>query len=77
MKEPFLFLSLLIPGPRAPGNEIDVYLRPLIDELRELWEIGVETYDSVSKRNFRLHAMIMWTINDFPAYGNLAGWSTK
>ncbi|XP_035547426.1 uncharacterized protein LOC118348940 [Juglans regia] len=26
---------------------------------------------------FMLHAALLWTINDFPAYGNLSGWSTK
>ena len=36
MKEPFIFLSLLVLGPRAPSNQIDVYLRSLINELREL-----------------------------------------
>ena len=36
MKQPNLLLSLLIPGPRSPGKEIDVYMRPLIDELNEL-----------------------------------------
>ena len=50
IKELFIFLLLLISGPIAPGNEIDIYLRPLIDELRELWEIGIVTYDSVSKK---------------------------
>ncbi|KAL0333045.1 UNVERIFIED_CONTAM: hypothetical protein Scaly_2206000 [Sesamum calycinum] len=44
MKEPFFFLTLLIPGPSPPENNIDVYLQPLIDELKELWN-GVETYD--------------------------------
>jgi len=24
-----------------------------------------------------MHAAIDWTINDFPAYANLSGWSTK
>ncbi|XP_061358748.1 uncharacterized protein LOC133302941 [Gastrolobium bilobum] len=70
-------MSLLIPGPRAPGNDIDVYLQPLIDELKELWEKGVETYDASVKETFQLHASILWTINDFPAYANLSGWSTK
>ena len=37
MKEMFFNLSLLIPGPQAPGKDIDVYLRPLIEELKELW----------------------------------------
>ncbi|MBT0984635.1 hypothetical protein KJ032_26775, partial [Salmonella enterica subsp. enterica serovar Typhimurium] len=35
MKQPNLLLSLLIPGPRSPAKEIDVYMRPLIDELNE------------------------------------------
>ena len=42
-------LSLLILGPDQPGNEIDIYLKPLVDELKELWEEGVETYDAYSK----------------------------
>ncbi|XP_028114517.1 uncharacterized protein LOC114312475 [Camellia sinensis] len=46
MKQSFSMLSLLIPGPQAPGRDIDVYMRPLIDELKELWEDGVLTYDA-------------------------------
>ena len=76
MKKPFSFLTLLIPGPKAPGNEIDVYLRPLVDELKELWENGVPTHDKMTGSTFNLRAAVMWTINDFPAYGNSSGWST-
>ena len=77
MKQTFFMLSLLIPGPTAPGNDIDIYLQPLIDELNDLWEVGVETYDASTKQNFCMRAAILWTINDFPAYANLSGWSTK
>lgn len=77
MKEPFCMMSLLIPGKTAPGKEIDVYLRPLIDELKELWEDGVETYDASNGKTFKMHAAVLWTVNDFPAYGNMSGWSTK
>ncbi|GKC45948.1 reverse transcriptase domain-containing protein, partial [Tanacetum coccineum] len=28
-------LTLLIPGPKSPGKDIDVYLRPLIEDLRK------------------------------------------
>ena len=52
-------LSLLIPGQTAPGNDIDIYLKPLIDELNELWEVEVETYDASTKQNFCLHAAIL------------------
>ncbi|XP_052294335.1 uncharacterized protein LOC107178912 isoform X1 [Citrus sinensis] len=77
MKDPFMMMSLLIPGPKAPGRDIDVYIRPLIDELKELWNHGVETFDASTRQTFHMHAAVMWTINDFPAYGNLSGWSTK
>ncbi|XP_026413256.1 uncharacterized protein LOC113309041 isoform X2 [Papaver somniferum] len=77
MKQPFFMMSLLIPGPQAPGNDIDVYLRPLIDELKELWDVGVETRDVSTGKVFCMHAAVLWTINDFPAYANLSGWSTK
>ena len=77
MKQTFFMLSLLIPGPTAPVNDIDIYLQPLIDELNELWEVGAETYDASTKRNYCMCVAILWTINDFPAYANLSGWSTK
>ncbi|GJT18933.1 hypothetical protein Tco_0877639 [Tanacetum coccineum] len=37
MKETSLMLTLLIPGPKSPGKDTDVYLRPLIDDLMDLW----------------------------------------
>ena len=45
LKQPFWIMSMIIPGPTSLGNNIDVYLQPLIDELNQLWENGVETYD--------------------------------
>ena len=77
MKDPFMMMSLLIPGPKTPGKDIDVYIRPLIDELKELWNHGIETFYASTRQTFRMHATVIWTINDFPAYGNLSGWSTK
>ncbi|XP_049394089.1 uncharacterized protein LOC125858374 [Solanum stenotomum] len=76
MTSPYMFLSLLIPGPKSPGKNIDIYLEPFIDELKQLWVDGVETYDSHKKQNFQMRAALMWTTNDFPAYGMLSGWST-
>ncbi|GJV92294.1 pyruvate kinase [Tanacetum coccineum] len=39
-------LTLLIPGPKSSGKDIDVYSRPLIDDLKVLWALkGVETID--------------------------------
>ncbi len=77
MKEPYLFMSLLISGPKGPGNDIDVYLRTLIDELKDLWEIGAYTYDASTQENFQMRVALMWTNNDFPAYAYTWGWSTQ
>ena len=77
MKSNNLILSLLIPGPKSPGKDIDVYLQPLVEELKHLWEQGVHTRDAVTGDNFLMRAAVMWTINDYPAYAMMSGWSTK
>jgi len=76
MRPEFMFLSIVIPGPSSPVQNIDGCLRPLIDELVQLWSFWALTYDISRKQNFLIRAALMWTINDFPAYGMLSGWST-
>ena len=73
MKRSSLIPSLVIPGPTSLGIAIDVYLEPLVEELRGLWDVGVQEYDASSKEVFQLRAAWMWTINDFPAYADLSG----
>ncbi|KAJ9538671.1 hypothetical protein OSB04_031404 [Centaurea solstitialis] len=58
MKDPYMFMLLLIPCPKSPGINIDVYLQPLIDELNELW-VGVTTYDADRKETFSLRAALL------------------
>ncbi|XP_022566278.2 uncharacterized protein LOC111210276 [Brassica napus] len=74
MKRDYFFLSVLVPGPRHPKKSIDIYMQPLIEELKSLWSDGVEAYDVSKKQNFTMRAALMWTINDFPAYGMMFGW---
>ncbi|XP_033141288.1 uncharacterized protein LOC117132037 [Brassica rapa] len=76
MKTEYFFLSVLVPGPRHPKKSIDIYLQPLIEELKCLWSDGVESYDVSKKQNFTMRSALMWTINDFPAYGMMSGWMT-
>ncbi|GJT60491.1 putative transposon, En/Spm-like protein [Tanacetum coccineum] len=71
MKRKFINLSVLISG--YPGNDIDVFLEPLVDDLHTLFEIGVDTYDASIKDNFNLCAVVLWIINDYPALGTLCG----
>jgi len=76
MKQTSLLLSMIIPGLDSPGNDVDIYLQPLIDELLELWK-GVQTCDASSRKKFPLRAALLWTINDFPTLAYLYGWSTS
>ena len=55
----FMMLSLLILGPHQLGKNIDVYLSPLVDDLKTLWEKGVETYDAHLREVFTLKAIIL------------------
>ncbi|KAK9140153.1 hypothetical protein Scep_009834 [Stephania cephalantha] len=76
-KEDSMMLTLLIPGPKQPGNDIDVYLQPFIEDLMKLWKDGVVVFDTATQSIFNLRAILLWTINDFAPYGNLAGCFTK
>lgn len=76
MRATSLIMSLLIPGPTYPGKDIDVYLQPLIEDLKDLWNVGIETYDICTKETFQMHAAVLWTISDLPAYSLLSGWVT-
>ncbi|BBH02706.1 transposable element gene [Prunus dulcis] len=70
-------LGLATDGFNPILRSIDVYLRPLVDELKDLWTNGVRTYDKSTGKMFTLRAAVMWTVNDFPAYAMVSGWSTK
>ncbi|XP_025628325.1 uncharacterized protein [Arachis hypogaea] len=67
-------LSMLIPRLKMPSNDIDVYLQPLVDELKQLWD-GIETYDPKEGSTFKMCAALMWMIIDFPGLRNLSGWN--
>jgi Transposase family tnp2 len=77
MKRRYIMMSLMISGPKQPGNDIDVFLAPLIEELKSLWEKGARVWDAYRKEFFTLFVMLLCTINDFSAYGNLSGFKTK
>nr|GEY51251.1 hypothetical protein [Tanacetum cinerariifolium] len=72
--ESSFMLTLLILGPKSSGKDIDVYLRPLIDDLKVLWALkGVETIDVTTGHKFNMRVMVLWTINDFHARSSLSG----
>ena len=57
MKQKFIMLTLLILGPKQSGNDIDVYLVPLVNDLKLLWDTSVEVYDAYRQENFTLKAV--------------------
>lgn len=80
-KKHFLILALIIPGPECVTAEnIDIFLEPVVDELMELWQHGVETVDSAAyggSRVFNMKAMLIMTIHDLEAYSIVNGCMVK
>jgi hypothetical protein len=75
-KKFFIQLCILISGKDAPSPEaLDVFLKPLIEELQLLWT-GVPAQDfskAAGERRFTLRGILMWTISDYPGYGLISG----
>ena len=57
---------MLISGPKQPGNDIDVFLEPLMEDMKMLWEEGVKMMDAFVKKEFTLKAIIFVTITNYP-----------
>ena len=51
LKRRYLLLTMLISGPKQPGNDIDVFLEPLMEDMKMLWEDGVKMMDVSVKRS--------------------------
>ena len=77
IKQKFMMFSRVISRPRQLENDIDAYLSPLIENLTKLWDEMVDVFDETQNDTFKLHAMVFYTINDFPTYRNLSGYSVK
>ena len=67
MKNEHLMLALIVPGRRQVKN-MDVYLQPLVDEVKELWE-GIHVCDVsrsiATERSFKLYGICSYTIHDY------------
>jgi hypothetical protein len=72
-KRKYLLLTTLISGPIQHGVDMDVFLEPLMEEMKELWEKGVAIWDEFCKEPFTLKAIIFVTINDYLALFSLSG----
>jgi hypothetical protein len=68
---------MLISGPRQPGNDIDVLLEPIMEEMQMLFNVGVQIVDASQKEKFTLRAIIFVTITDYPGLFSLSGRSKE
>ncbi|KAL0416845.1 UNVERIFIED_CONTAM: hypothetical protein Slati_3516400, partial [Sesamum latifolium] len=75
MSSEYIFLMIAIPDPSNPKRLIDVYIESLIEELQNLWHVGVLTHDNTKNETFTMCVALMWTVNDLHAYGMVSRWS--
>ena len=46
MERIYIMMSLLIQDPKQPGNDIDIYVAPLIEDMKKLRSLDFEMYDA-------------------------------
>ena len=75
MKNEHFMLALIVHGRRQVKN-MDIYLQPLVYELKELWE-GIHVYDVsrpiATERSFTLYDTCSYTTHDYPGLGVFSG----
>ena len=57
---------MIISSSKQSGNNIDVFLEPLMEDMKMLWEDGIKMMDASVKKEFTLKAIIFVTIIDYP-----------
>ncbi|KAL0386297.1 UNVERIFIED_CONTAM: hypothetical protein Sradi_3024000 [Sesamum radiatum] len=67
---------MVIPGRLNSKHLIDVYLKSLIEELQDLWHMGVLMRNSAKNDTFMMRAALMWIVYDLPTYVMASGWRT-
>jgi hypothetical protein len=55
LKQGFVFLAVVILGPKEPSKQMNIFLRLLMKEMKKLWH-GVDAYDRHLKCRFNLRA---------------------
>src|SRR6266498_2222261 len=66
MKRKYLMLAILIQGPRHPRNNMGVFLVQLLEDMIKLWNEGERMRDQFRQEDFTLHAMILYSVTDYP-----------
>jgi hypothetical protein len=72
MKMKFIMMLVLIQSLKHPGNDTDVYLKLLIDDLLLFWkEEGVSVSDAHKQKYFNIRALLFVTIIDWSTLSNM------
>ena len=71
VKNEHLILAFIVPS-RIQVKRIDVYLQPIINKLKKLWE-GIDVYDVSrpipTERYFTLNGIYAYTMHNYPILG--------
>ena len=77
MRSHNMLLSMIIPGPKYPGKNMNVYLEPLVEDLAVGWNgHGVRTYDASTNDHFDMYIWYHTSLHDLPARALFCGWCT-
>ena len=70
-------MTMLIEGPKQPGNNLNLYQGLLKEELDTLWRTPINTWDSLEGEYFPMKAALLTTVHDYLGYGYVWGrWFT-
>jgi hypothetical protein len=76
MEESNFMMALLIPGSSSPSKDFDIFMEPLVEVLKQLWN-SVWAIDVVDRKRFKLYVVVPLCIHDYPALSTLSGRVTK
>jgi hypothetical protein len=70
MKQKYIQTVMLIQGPKQSGNNINLCLELLKEDLETLWdEEGVNMWDANAQNYFPLKAALITMVHDYLGYG--------
>jgi hypothetical protein len=72
-KRKYLMLSILIQGLKQTGIDIDVFLKPPMEDMVKLCNEGVRMWDQYQQKYFTLKTIIFICIHDAPRGFTVSG----
>jgi hypothetical protein len=66
-------MTMLIQGLKQPGNDIQLYLGLLTEELATLWDTPRNTWDTIAQDYFPMRAALVMTVHDYLGCGYVLG----